>query len=47
MSQGTRRQVDYSSSGAYRCEVSTEAPDFETALQSKNMTVVGKRIWII
>ncbi|XP_024218227.2 uncharacterized protein [Halyomorpha halys] len=41
MSQVTLGQVDYSSSGTYRCEVSTEAPDFETALQNKNMTIVA------
>ncbi|XP_014278010.1 uncharacterized protein [Halyomorpha halys] len=40
MSQVTLNRVGFTSSGSYRCEVSTEAPDFETALQSKNMTVV-------
>ncbi|XP_066907988.1 uncharacterized protein, partial [Halyomorpha halys] len=40
MSQVTLTQVGYTSSGTYRCEVSTEAPNFETSLQSKNMTVL-------
>ncbi|XP_066905806.1 uncharacterized protein [Halyomorpha halys] len=41
MSQVTLTQVGYTSSGTYRCEVSTEAPNFETSLQSKNMTVLA------
>ncbi|XP_071454607.1 uncharacterized protein [Hetaerina americana] len=39
VSHVTLRQLSFDSSGSYRCEVSTEAPDFKTVLWSKHMTV--------
>ncbi|XP_046388693.1 uncharacterized protein LOC124157742 [Ischnura elegans] len=39
VSHVTLRQLSFDSSGNYRCEVSTEAPDFKTVLRSKHMTV--------
>ena len=34
--------VDASSSGLYRCEVSAEAPGFETADREAHFNVIGK-----
>lgn len=34
--------VQLSSSGVYRCEVSGEAPSFETVTEHREMMVVGK-----
>jgi hypothetical protein len=34
--------LQFNTSGTYRCEVSTEAPNFETVAQNSNMTVMGK-----
>ncbi|GLG99574.1 Uncharacterized protein GBIM_06010 [Gryllus bimaculatus] len=40
----TLAQLTFNSSGAYRCEVSVEAPSFDTAHQSANMSVMD---WIV
>ncbi|XP_066993867.2 uncharacterized protein [Anabrus simplex] len=37
----TLTQLSFNSSGTYGCEVSTEAPIFETLLQKQNMTVMA------
>ena len=42
MNSVTLTQVSYRSSGVYKCEVSTEAPNFDTVLKNGNMTVLGK-----
>jgi hypothetical protein len=34
--------LQFNTSGNYKCEVSTEGPNFETVAQSCNMTVMGK-----
>jgi hypothetical protein len=34
--------LEFNTSGSYRCEVSTEGPNFETVAQNANMTVMGK-----
>ncbi|XP_071439571.1 uncharacterized protein [Hetaerina americana] len=39
LSSVTLRDLTFESSGSYRCEVSTEAPDFKTVLESKYMAV--------
>lgn len=36
--------VQLSSTGTYRCEVSGEAPFFETVTDHQKMTVVGKSL---
>ena len=36
------RRVDRDSSGRYRCEVSAEAPAFNTVSDHADMTVVGE-----
>lgn len=36
------KRVTLQSSGLYRCEVSGEAPAFNTVSESETMTVVGK-----
>lgn len=33
------------SSGAYRCEVSGDAPEFKLSHETGNMTVAGKSLW--
>ena len=38
----TLENVGLSASGVYKCEVSGEAPAFQTAVQSSHMMVVGK-----
>ena len=35
-------KVNTSASGLYHCEVSAEAPNFETADKEANFTVIGK-----
>ena len=35
------RNVKHVNGGRYRCEVSGEAPDFETDFTEANMTVIG------
>lgn len=35
------RNVKHTNGGRYRCEVSGEAPDFETDFIEANMTVIG------
>jgi hypothetical protein len=42
MSRVTLTNLQFNTSGNYKCEVSTEAPNFETVAQSSNMTVMGK-----
>ncbi|GLH14466.1 Uncharacterized protein GBIM_18863 [Gryllus bimaculatus] len=44
MESVTLTDLSFTSSGTYRCEVSTEAPNFETVFKNANMTVMGKRI---
>lgn len=39
--QVTLRPLYYNTSGTYRCEVSADAPKFETVHQESNMTVLG------
>ena len=36
------RSVTHASAGTFRCEVSGEAPDFETDYREANMSVIGK-----
>ena len=36
------RDVKRANTGTYRCEVSAEAPDFETDYREANMSVIGK-----
>ncbi|PRD30560.1 UNVERIFIED_CONTAM: hypothetical protein NCL1_26094 [Trichonephila clavipes] len=36
------RHVDLNSAGVYRCEVSAEAPEFQTVEAEKEMKVLGK-----
>jgi hypothetical protein len=42
MSRVTLINLQFNTSGNYKCEVSTEAPNFETVAQNSNMTVMGK-----
>lgn len=35
-------EMSPAASGAYTCEVSTEAPAFKTYIDTKNMTVAGQ-----
>jgi len=42
MNQVTLVELNFISSGAYRCEVSTEGPNFETLFSNENMTVRGE-----
>lgn len=42
MNQVTLVDLRFISSGAYRCEVSTEGPNFETLFSNENMTVRGE-----
>ncbi|KAG8240319.1 hypothetical protein J437_LFUL000794 [Ladona fulva] len=35
----TLRDLTFESSGSYKCEVSTEAPDFKTVLKNKFMSI--------
>ena len=39
----TIRNVKSSNTGKYRCEVSGEAPDFETDYREAHMSVVGMK----
>ncbi|KAJ1520188.1 hypothetical protein ONE63_004401 [Megalurothrips usitatus] len=39
--QVTLRPLTYNTSGTYRCEVSADAPKFETVHQESNMTVMA------
>lgn len=41
------QSVNLSSSGRYRCEVSAEAPSFQTVTDHGDMTVVGEFIILI
>jgi hypothetical protein len=43
----TLRNLVQSSTGRYRCEVSSEAPSFATASQFGDMIVVGKKLILI
>jgi hypothetical protein len=36
------RNIQHSNNGTYRCEVSAEAPYFETDFKEANMSVIGK-----
>lgn len=36
------KSLELSSSGTYRCEVSAEAPSFQTVFQDRDMITVGK-----
>lgn len=47
--QVTLEDVNLSSAGQYRCEISAEAPLFNTVAQSKKMNVIGNDLaleWI-
>lgn len=35
-------KLQYATSGSYRCEISTDGPDFHLVSQTKNLTVMGK-----
>ena len=37
------RNIQHSNNGTYRCEVSAEAPYFETDFKEANMSVIGKK----
>ncbi|KAJ9586790.1 hypothetical protein L9F63_019617, partial [Diploptera punctata] len=41
MNQVTITNLQFNNSGNYKCEVSTEAPNFETVANSSNMTVMA------
>ncbi|XP_033607840.1 uncharacterized protein LOC111865754 isoform X2 [Cryptotermes secundus] len=41
MNKVTMISLQFNTSGNYKCEVSTEAPNFETVAQSSNMTVMA------
>ncbi|XP_046668310.1 uncharacterized protein LOC124359540 isoform X1 [Homalodisca vitripennis] len=41
MNKVSLAELNFNSSGNYRCEVSTEAPNFETRFKSSNMTVLA------
>jgi hypothetical protein len=38
--------LSYTTSGVYRCEVSTEAPHFKIVFQHSNMTILGKMMYL-
>jgi len=40
--QVTLENLNLSSAGQYRCEISAEAPLFNTVAQSKKMNVIGE-----
>jgi hypothetical protein len=42
MNRVTLTNLQFNTSGNYKCEVSTEAPNFETVAQNSNMTIMGK-----
>lgn len=42
MNKVTLTNLQFNTSGNYKCEVSAEAPNFETVAQNSNMTVMGK-----
>ena len=37
------RNAKHANAGTYRCEVSGEAPDFETDYREANMSIIGKK----
>jgi len=39
------KSLELSSSGTYRCEVSAEAPSFQTVFQDRDMITVGMLQW--
>ncbi|XP_075226756.1 uncharacterized protein LOC142327515 [Lycorma delicatula] len=41
----TLKEINFNSSGLYKCEVSTDLPDFKIAFDSKNMSVVAYPEW--
>lgn len=41
MNKVSLAELSFNTSGNYRCEVSTEAPTFETTYKHSNMTVLG------
>lgn len=41
MNKVSLAELSFDSSGNYRCEVSTEAPNFETIFKNSNMSVLG------
>ena len=41
------KRVELESQGTYKCEVSTEAPEFKTAEMEKDMEVIGKNFLLI
>jgi len=42
MNRVTLINLHFNTSGNYKCEVSTEAPKFETVARNSSMTVMGK-----
>jgi hypothetical protein len=42
MNRVTLINLQFNTSGNYKCEVSTEAPNFATVAQNSSMTVMGK-----
>jgi len=42
MNRVTLINLHFKTSGNYKCEVSTEAPNFQTVAQNSSMTVMGK-----
>ncbi|XP_022188968.1 uncharacterized protein LOC111047512 [Nilaparvata lugens] len=41
----TLMHLSFSSSGSYKCEVSTDMPDFKITYRSKNLTVISSPKW--
>ena len=42
MNRVTLIDLHFNTTGNYKCEVSTEAPNFQTVAQNSSMTVMGK-----
>jgi len=42
MNRVTLTDLRFNTSGNYKCEVSTEGPNFQTVAQNSSMTVMGK-----
>ena len=45
--QVTLENLNLNSAGQYRCEISAEAPLFNTVAQSKKLNVIGKEVFCI
>ncbi len=44
--QVTLENLNLNSAGQYRCEISAEAPLFNTVAQSKKLNVIGKEVFL-